>query len=44
MRAWVLETDVHIYVYVSGSGKRDLMAQKIFLELLILSSSTIFEL
>ena len=30
--------------YVSGSRKRDLMAQKIFLELLIQSSSTIFEL
>ena len=30
--------------YVSGSRKRDLMAQKSFLELLIQSSSTIFEL
>ena len=30
--------------YVSGSGKRDLMAQNFFLELLIQSSSTIFEL
>ena len=30
--------------YVSGSRKRDLMAQKFFLELLIQSSSTIFEL
>ena len=30
--------------YVSGSRKRDLMAQKFFFELLIQSSSTIFEL
>ena len=33
-----------LIVYVSGSGKRDLMAQKKFWELLIQSSSTIFEL
>ena len=37
---------VHVYFLtnVSGSGKRDLMAQKFFLELLIQSSSTKFEL